>query len=209
MPHNKPQRHPKIRLRSKTNQAQRLTFGHNNFQQKRLQIPYVAFIVIIMVLTETDNSCLINGNSVECPSQSSITWDGIETIIDVMLQCPLDTVDQFDHIRASQLGLCTCDTAIVGDDPSDPLLPVPCDCYACPEGSRIGHAIWCSQQLIGVCNNFTCDGTCNGLIGIDQITYDPTGAPTSMRATSDGGSTQALTSVLIAFGTLLVAKLAM
>ena len=138
--------------------------------------------------TEVDNPCSVNGPSIECPSKSSITWDGVETVIDTMITCPYDTVDQYDYIRASQLGLCDCDTAILGDEPNDPKVPVPCDCFACPPGSVIGHAIWCTQPLIGPCKNFSCDGTCDGLIPLNNnpSTFAPTEAPVVATASADG-----------------------
>ena len=139
-----------------------------------------------------NNPCSVNGFSIECPSKSSITWDGVETTIDTMITCPYDTVDQYDYIRASQLGLCECDTAILGDQPDDPKVPVPCDCFACPPGSTIGHAIWCTQPLIGPCKNFSCDGTCDGLIPLNNnpSTFAPTEAPIdSTSADADAATT--------------------
>ena len=129
-------------------------------------------------MTTTGTDCLINGPWLTCPSGASITWDGVVTKINTQLQCPLDTVDQSNFIRSSQLGICNCGTSIQGAEPDAPIEPVPCDCYACPLGARIGFAIWCDEPIIGPCKNFTCDGECNGLIGLDVETFPPTEAPT-------------------------------
>lgn len=137
--------------------------------------------------TTTDTQCRINGPWLSCPSGAAITWDGVQTQINTDLQCPLDTVDQSNFIRSSQLGICNCGTSIQGMEANSPVQPVPCDCYACPFGSRIGFAIWCDEPIIGPCSNFSCAGECNGLFDLDPVTFEPTAAPgpTSTETSSD------------------------
>jgi hypothetical protein len=145
-------------------------------------------------MTTVDTDCQIQGGFVVCPTEASVSFAGQPTYINAELSCPLDAVQQSDFIEASQLGICDCTTALLGNSPNDPTTPLDCQCFVCPLGSRLGFAFQCEVPMVGPCFNFSCSGDCNGDLGIsvDQDTSSPTQAPTKTpsggRATAGGGS---------------------
>ena len=149
---------------------------------------------------EPNNGCMIRGATIVCSSATSIAFNGPPTEINTQVTCPLDATNPTDFVQASQSGLCQCDVNVVlpgapgGGDGDMGLLqdtPVPmprdCDCYACPVGSRVGHAFVCVEPLVGPCLTFTCDGECNGVVETTPI-VDESPAPVESEIPSDGPS---------------------
>ena len=125
-----------------------------------------------------------NETFINCFTQEPIHWDGVISMVGTTISCPRDSVDPLNFLRSTQLGLCNCEAAIqetqvqqgvavstitnTGGEIVEPFaakLPS-CDCFACPNGSRSGIAIWCDVPIVGDCYNFSCSGPCNDLINL-------------------------------------------
>jgi hypothetical protein len=127
-------------------------------------------------MTTTDSTCDIWGAWNICPASTLFNFDGQEVNLEAELFCPLSSVAKSNFIDASQKGRCECHAELVALD--DSKAPMDCNCFACPEGSRIGFAYDCLERIFGPCTQFNCAGECNGRFnfGLDSATEAPTAA---------------------------------
>ena len=124
--------------------------------------------------TSVENLCTIWGAWNICPASTIFDFNGKTATLEAELQCPLHSVVKSNFIEASQKGNCQCDARLVEKDRE-----MDCNCFACPEGSRIGFAYDCLQRIAGPCTSFNCAGECNGRFkfGLDLATEAPTATP--------------------------------
>jgi subtilisin family serine protease len=131
--------------------------------------------------TNTSIGCQIFGDLNVCPANADFESAGQNLTLLAQISCPNDSVQQSSFVDATQKGLCTCDASLMdhGMVETD-AVPILCDCFACPDGSRFGFAYDCNRTIVGPCTSFNCAGLCNGEmnLGLDQATFAPTGAPT-------------------------------
>jgi hypothetical protein len=160
---------------------------------------------LLTTMTTTATDCFIQNNTIVCSADTTITFAGQVSQIDADLACPIDVVQQSDFVTASQLGLCDCTTALLGNQilgnqtlgnqtlgnqTDDATTPIDCQCFACPTGSRLAFALQCEVPIVGPCFNFSCSGECNGDLGImvDFDTFAPTQAPTKPLSGGSNGT---------------------
>mmetsp|Transcript_41071 Transcript_41071/g.98993 ORF Transcript_41071/g.98993 Transcript_41071/m.98993 type:complete len:156 (+) Transcript_41071:335-802(+) len=133
--------------------------------------------------TTTDTGCQIWGAWNICPASTDFDFDGQKVDLEAELFCPLNSVTKSNFIDASQKGHCECHASLVGTTQ-----PMDCNCFVCPQGSRIGFAYDCDQRIFGPCTQFNCAGECNGRFsfGLDAKTEAPT--PVIISGTSSHGT---------------------
>ena len=122
-------------------------------------------------MTTTGTGCEIWGAWNICPASTLFNFDGQEVDLEAELFCPLNSVTKSNFIDASQKGRCECHASLIGTTQ-----PMDCNCFVCPQGSRIGFAYDCDQRNFGPCTQFNCAGECNGRFkfGLDVATEAPT-----------------------------------
>lgn len=127
-----------------------------------------------------DAKCITIGDSISCPAQADITFDGSTKRIAADIVCPLAATAQSDFRQASQEGLCECNASLQDLDNMDSSpVPLDCNCFICPdEANLFGIAFECSSPITGPCNVFNCQGICNGELDFNStVTDSPTSIP--------------------------------
>lgn len=155
--------------------------------------------------TTVDNQCNIAGDFINCPAGMQFSYNNEPGFLDARLQCPLDSVQQFDFITASQKGLCECEATINDEEREDE--PINCECYVCPPGSKWGFAYQCDREIYGPCTSHGCDGLCNGDLNLGLPTNAPTLAPGNTAPVNSDPSSSAASgsSVQMSMALLLLA----
>lgn len=105
-------------------------------------------------------SCAIAGEFLNCPFSDAVAFPPNQATVFGEIQCPIDAIDQFDLIGATQASECECIASVTTEDSNDPAQSMECACVACPPDSALTVATACTQAIIGTCFAFDCDGNC-------------------------------------------------
>lgn len=111
--------------------------------------------------TTVDNQCTITGGLLTCPADTILTFGTGNKVLDAEITCPLNSVDQSQFRDMSQKGLCDCNAQILGFD-GELESALDCECYVCPEGTRLGFGYVCKEPIFNDCYSYNCDFECNG-----------------------------------------------
>ena len=103
-------------------------------------------------------SCAIAGEFLNCPFSDTVAFPPNQGTVIGEIQCPIDAIDQFDLIGATQASECECITSVT--EGSDPTRAMDCACVACPSDSALTVATACTSAIVGTCFAFDCDGNC-------------------------------------------------
>ena len=125
-----------------------------------------------------NEDCVTGEDSITCPATSMFNFGGAGSVIlSADMSCPLDIVGETSFTRASQAGQCSCErtTLTIGTGEEKDII---CDCFACPEGSRLNFAYQCDTAIVNRCFSYNCDFECNGDISVPTDDPLPTPPPT-------------------------------
>jgi len=130
------------------------------------------------------------GNSV-CPAESQINMvkERIKRTVDASIVCPNDILESenIGYKEASQRDLCSCEASLFDDNCRVLERNLECQCFICPEGSKVAVSYSCNKEIVPGCNSFDCDQNCNGAYDppLMHLNVKPTNSPTVRKIEED------------------------